>query len=118
MDILLVAADGALRHSIAFLLEAEGMVVRPCLSLAVAREAFRRTDRACVVVDADVLRDRSSLETAVSDMGSAIILIVEQGASLATSAITCIQKPLLGSALTQAVRQIVRGDGTGGTAAT
>lgn len=111
MEIFLVAAHGALQQSIAFLLESEGLVVCPCLSLAAAEEAFRQTNRAaCVVIDADALPDRAALEPAMREFGSALVLIVEQGAARVANAVTCLQKPLLGAALTQAVRRILGAD--------
>ena len=110
--IYIAAADKALASSLVFALELEGYVTRAFGSLAeLSSERLGAND--CIIVDQEVLDAARSATTGpmLDRAGCSIILMTGQPTLLRISQVLgrrpvhFVEKPLLGSVLTDAVRQ-------------
>jgi FixJ family two-component response regulator len=113
--VAVVGEDGAVRNSLKFWLEMEGLTVRSYASAAEllsARDQFRCD---CLVVDQKLpaagfdtiaeLRDRDFCAPAILITNHYLSLSLRQSAKKA--GIATVEKPLLGNGLLEAIREVV-----------
>lgn len=110
---LVIAADGALRRSLIFLFEAEGLEVVSHADLGVALRG-RSTRSRCLVVDESVLvsdHDGMALLSAVTE---SIVVLFTRTVDLPSHLLfRTVQKPLVGAELIETVRMLLSDqDGT------
>jgi DNA-binding response OmpR family regulator len=109
--ILLVAPDSDLRKSVEFALRAEGYEVTSFASIG-ANERASRYD--CTVLDHHAIGLDPAVAARFCDVFAPVVLLANQPIhTLSPVAFRTVQKPLLGAALTDAIR-----DATGGRSAT
>lgn len=111
-DVLVIAPDGQLRRSIAFLLEAEGY--RISSHATVPMQAGYPAAGRCAVIDEDALTDGEGLWPRLQRLASSFVmlssgLLVPRPHFLMHS----VEKPLLGQSLVEAVEAAIRGIGDG-----
>ena len=103
---LVIAADAALRRSLAFVLRAEGFEVEPCQAISdiVGASGSRPC---CAVVDDAALVETDSWHR-LSAAAEAFVLLVDKARELpAGLSIFTVEKPLLGAAVVEAVNLAV-----------
>jgi DNA-binding NtrC family response regulator len=104
--ILIVAPSDALRNSLRFLFEEESYTATTAASLAEA--SLASDDYACTVLDHHALRDSSGAEiTEFTNNHWPVVLLNNGTGPAAPAAFRTIAKPLLGPALSQAVREAI-----------
>ena len=104
--ILIVAPSDALRNSLRFLLEEESYAATTAASLAEA--SLTAGDYACTVLDHHALRDAPGAEIAEFTRSHwPVVLLTNGPASAVSAAFRTVAKPLLGPALSQAVREAI-----------
>lgn len=109
--ILIVAPSDALRNSLRFLLEEESYAATTTASLAEA--ALAPDHFACTVLDHHALRDAPRAEIAEFTRSHwPVVLLTNGPGATGPLAFRTVAKPLLGAALSQAVREAVAMDGT------
>lgn len=103
--ILLVAPDSDLRKSLEFALQAEGYEVTSRASIA-ARLQPGTYD--CTVLDHHAIgNDRKAAASFCSIFAPVILLANEQPHALSPAAFNTLMKPLLGAALSEAIREAI-----------
>lgn len=107
LTLLIVAPSAALTASLRFVLEAENYDVTTVTSLAEAAEADRHFD--CTVLDHHVLGSGDDTESIsfLRTHGPVVMLANDLLHPLAKWSFRTLAKPLLGAALSQAVRDAV-----------
>jgi DNA-binding response OmpR family regulator len=106
--ILVVAFDVDLRRSIEFALEAEGYVVNSHARLFEATTSPTVSAAACMVVDEDSLQDLEDWRLFCRLTKPTVLLADKSQRPGGTDAACIIFKPLLGNALVETVRHVVR----------
>jgi hypothetical protein len=103
--ILVIAQDADLRRSLQFALEAEGYVVTLGSSIAVRDPP---AELACTVIDHHALGGNRAASIAFLQSFEPVILLANMtNHSLSPWAYRTVLKPLLGPALTAAIREVV-----------
>lgn len=113
VNVLVVAPDEVMRRSLAFVLEAEGYVVDARSRLE--RSALTRGGRepACIVIDQDALAGPGMSARDLSDLGTAVVLLVERmRPPLLLPGLRLIEKPPLGRDLLDTVAAACESDGS------
>lgn len=107
VKLLIVAPAAALTASLRFLLEAENYAVSTATSLAEARALAERFD--CTVLDHHVLigQDEQEAMRFVESHGPVVLLANDPSIVLSQQSFRTLTKPLLGAALSEAVRQAI-----------
>jgi hypothetical protein len=109
-DVVVVAPNAALRHSIVFVLESGGFRVFPCALVETAFSSSQMGPAACMVVDEEAIADWRGARANFAGLGKPVILLVSS-LSRAPDApfATCLLKPFLGEPLLQAVQNAIGG---------
>ena len=107
VKLLIVAPPAALTASLRFLLEAENYTVSTAHSLAEADELPDRFD--CTVLDHQVLsaQDQPAAASFVDSHGPVVLLANDLSGALSQRSFRTVTKPLLGAALSEAVRAAI-----------
>lgn len=100
--ILVVVPDAPIRQSLRFVLEAEGYGVLWLDQLPVTPMPDPGYD--CAVVDEDAIRSLPGGWQRLRDSGLPLVLLVDRLEDGAVDGVRSVRKPLLGSALVEAVR--------------
>jgi hypothetical protein len=108
-DVLVIAADGALRRSLEFLFEAEGLEVSSHADLALTSRATAKRSR-CLVVDESALVEGSEDWAPLFAFAESIVVLFSRAVDLpANLLIRAVQKPLMGVELVETVRMLLAG---------
>jgi hypothetical protein len=103
--ILVIAQDADLRRSLQFALEAEGYAVTVSSSIAVRDPP---AEFACTVVDHHALGSNRGAAIAFLETFEPVILLANMSShTLSPWAYRTVLKPLLGPALTTAIREVI-----------
>lgn len=107
VKLLIVAPAIALTASLRFLLEAENYAVSTANSLAEAQEMPGRFD--CTILDHHVLSAQAEQEATrfVESHWPVVLLANDLSGGLSSHSFRTLTKPLLGAALSQAVREAI-----------
>lgn len=100
--ILVVVPDAPIRQSILFVLETEGLDIVSLEQLPEAAASDPGFD--CAVVDEDAIRSMAGGWGRLRGTGLPIVLLVDRLGDGAVDGARSVRKPLLGSALVDAVR--------------
>jgi hypothetical protein len=100
--ILVVVPDAPIRQSILFVLETEGFGVLFLENLPEAASADPGFD--CAVVDEDAIRSLPGGWNRLRGTGMPLVLLVDRLGDGAVDGVRSVRKPLLGSALVEAIR--------------
>jgi hypothetical protein len=109
-DVVVVAPNAALRHSIVFVLESGGFRVFPCALVETAFSSSQMELAACMVVDEEAIVDWRGARADFAGLAKPVILLVSS-LSRAPDApfATCLLKPFLGEPLLHAVQNVIGG---------
>jgi len=105
LTLLIVARAADLTASLRFVLEADNYDVMAANSLAEASEIDRRFD--CTVLDHHVLKDEERSVAFMRSHRPVVLLVNDLGHPLVNWSFRALTKPLLGAALSLAVRDAV-----------
>ena len=105
-DVIVIAADGALRRSLEFLLASEGLRPTSHADLSLALRAAHVRSR-CVIIDDSALRSGGLDWLRLSAVGDTAILLVSRACMIPAGFAIVVEKPLIGSELIEAVRALV-----------
>lgn len=107
VNLLIVGPPAALTASLRFLLEAENYTVSLASSLAEAGKLPGRFD--CTILDHHVLSAQTEQEAArfLESHGPVVLLANDLSNPLSRQSFRTVTKPLLGAALSQAVREAI-----------
>jgi hypothetical protein len=109
-DVIVVAPNAALRHSIVFILESGGFRAFPCAAVDMALSSPPMEPAACMVVDEEAIADWRGAREHFAGFAKPVILLVSS-LSRAPEApfATCLLKPFLGEPLLEAVQNAIGG---------
>ncbi|PWE48101.1 hypothetical protein DEM26_19990 [Thioclava sp. NG1] len=103
-SVFVVAQDDGLRRSIAFALEAEGLLVMSSGSLRTMREVSGAAEIGCAVIDEDAISSEENGWHLVMGFAVPIVLLADRLRTMSdTFSGTVLLKPLLGGRLVEAV---------------
>lgn len=109
-EVIVVASDGAFKHSLVFVLESGGFRVLPYGSLEAALAPPQVHGVECAVVDEEAISEREHARQLIRNFACPVILLVEHsGISPPDGTLTYLTKPFLGEPLLQAVHEAVAG---------
>lgn len=109
-SVLVVVSEPALRRSIEFVLGAEGYRVGSLTPLRSAKEAVKRTNVDCVVIDEEeVLGEPAGWELLRQIIPPIVLLAYRLREIPIIEGITVVGKPMLGGALVSAIKSALSG---------
>jgi FixJ family two-component response regulator len=109
-DIIVVAPNAALRHSIVFVLESGGLRVLPCATVETAFSSALMPLAACMVVDEEAIADWRGVAEHFAAFARPVILLVSSLSKVPdVPLVRCLLKPFLGQPLLEAVQAAIGG---------
>jgi len=107
-DVVVVAPNAALRHSIVFVLESGGYRVTSFSRIEPALSSSQPGSVACMVVDEEAIADWRGAKEHFADVAKPVVLLVNSLSAAADLPFaTCLLKPFLGEPLLRAVQSVI-----------